>query len=239
MLTRTDPTRLPPPDPFYPESDGRPIGENTIQLKWIITLYLGFTALYRGRPDVFVAGDLFWYPVEGDNTIVQAPDVLVAFGRPPHERRTFQQWNEGGVAPQAVFEVLSPNNTYAEMRRKLAFYQRYGVQEYYEYDPDEFTLQVWRRTGRRLVSVEVETVYASTLLGVRFEVPGGEPMRVVRPDGEAFPFIDTLAARATGEREAAERRRAVRAERRAKRAEAKAASLADKLRRHGIDPDAP
>ena len=33
--------------------------------------------------DVFVAGDLFWYPVRGNPRIVTAPDGLVVFGRPP------------------------------------------------------------------------------------------------------------------------------------------------------------
>lgn len=239
MLTSTDPTRLAPPDPFYPESDGRPNGDNTLQLKWIFTLYLGFTALYRGRPDVFVAGDLFWYPVEGDNTTVQAPDVMVVFGRPPHERRTYQQWNEANVAPQAAFEVLSPNNTHAEMRRKLQFYQRYGVREYYVYDPDEFTLEVWVRQGRRLVPADVTDGYTSSLLGVRFELLEGEPLRVVRPDGEAFLFFDDLPGRVSGEAEAAERRRADRAERRAKREKKRADELAERLRKLGHDPDAP
>jgi hypothetical protein len=25
--------------------------------------------MFRDRPDVFVAGDLFWYPIEGDNNV--------------------------------------------------------------------------------------------------------------------------------------------------------------------------
>jgi Uma2 family endonuclease len=29
-----------------------------------------------------------------------------------------------------------PNNTLAEMIRKFRFYERYGVEEYYVYDPD-------------------------------------------------------------------------------------------------------
>ena len=32
--------------------------------------------------NVFVAGDLLWYPVEGNNKLRQAPDVMAIFGIP-------------------------------------------------------------------------------------------------------------------------------------------------------------
>ena len=44
-----------------------------------------------------------------------------------------------------MFEVLSPGNTPTEMKRKRLFYERYGVEEYYEYDPDRGQLHGWRR----------------------------------------------------------------------------------------------
>ena len=92
---------------------------------------------------MFVAGDLLWYPVAGDNKTRIAPDALVAFGRPKGDRGSYKQWEEGGMAPQVVFEVLSPGNTRQEMADKLAFYDRYGVEEYYLYDPDHGRLQGW------------------------------------------------------------------------------------------------
>jgi Uma2 family endonuclease len=58
------------------------------------------------------------------------PDVLVALGRPKGERRSYRQWEEDNVAPQVVFEVLSPGNRPGEMDEKFQFYQRYGVDEY-------------------------------------------------------------------------------------------------------------
>ena len=56
---------------------------------------------------------------------------------PRGDRGSYKQWEEGGIAPQVVFEVLSPGNRAGEMRRKFQFYQRYGVEEYYIYDPDD------------------------------------------------------------------------------------------------------
>src|SRR5438045_15219 len=96
----------------------------------------GPEGVFRDQPDVFVAGDLFWYPVEGAPDIRTAPDVLVALDRPKGDRRSYQQWREGGISPQVVFEVVSPGNRVAEMIWKFLFYQRYGVREYYVYDPD-------------------------------------------------------------------------------------------------------
>jgi Uma2 family endonuclease len=75
---------------------------------------------------VFVAGDLLWYPVEGNNKIRNAPDVMVAFGRPKGDRGSYMQWKEENIAPQVVFEILSPGNTLTEMNKKQVFYDRYG-----------------------------------------------------------------------------------------------------------------
>ena len=42
----------------YPSSDGKPIAENTIQYRWIVTIQGGLDALFRDDANVFVAGDL-------------------------------------------------------------------------------------------------------------------------------------------------------------------------------------
>src|SRR5262245_33400981 len=97
----------------YPESDGKPLAENTKQLRWIVVLYGNLAALFRDAV-VFVAGDLFWYPVEGRPDIKEAPDVLVVFGRPRGDRRSYKQWEEGDVPVTVVFEILSPSNTVRE-----------------------------------------------------------------------------------------------------------------------------
>jgi hypothetical protein len=65
----------------YPDSDGLPMSDNTEQFRWIVYVKEGLEWLFADDPDVFVAGDLLWYPVEGDNKTRQAPDAMVAFGR--------------------------------------------------------------------------------------------------------------------------------------------------------------
>jgi Uma2 family endonuclease len=105
----------------YPESDGKPMADNTLQFQWIVTIKEGLARAFSARPDIFVAGDLLWYPVEGRPDICAAPDAMVAIGRPAGYRGCYKQWEEDGIAPQVVFEVLSPNNRPAEMERKLTF----------------------------------------------------------------------------------------------------------------------
>ena len=43
---------------------------------------------------------------------------LVAIGRPKGHRGSYKQWEEGGVPPTLVVEVMSPSNTLSEMLAK-------------------------------------------------------------------------------------------------------------------------
>lgn len=230
----------------YPDCDGRPMADNTLQFQWIVTIKAGLEALFRDRPDVFVAGDLLWYPIEGDNQTRTAPDALVAFGRPKGYRGSYRQWEEGGIAPQVVFEVLSPGNRAGEMTRKALFYERFGVEEYYLYVPDTPGLIVYRRQGDRLVELPEPNGWVSPRLGIRFELPPGEELRIIGPDGRRFLTFVELAeerdrerrhAEAEHQRAEAERQRADAAQQRADAAEERAERLAAKLRELGIDPN--
>jgi hypothetical protein len=48
----------------YPDDNGEPMAENTLQFKWIVTIKEGLEAVFLHDPNVFVAGDLLWYPVQ-------------------------------------------------------------------------------------------------------------------------------------------------------------------------------
>jgi Uma2 family endonuclease len=209
----------------YPDSDGKPMADNTKQYQYIVLLQSGLDILFAADPQVFVAADLLWYPVEGHPEIRIAPDVMVVFGRPKGHRGSYQQWKEGGAAPQVVIEILSPGNTQREMRDKRRFYEVCGVEEYYEYDPDGGSLQVWQRDGATLQPVEFEREWRSPRLGVTFRLePDGE-LSVFRPDGRRFLRPVELDAIAQQEYERAEQER--------ERAE----KLAARLRELGINPD--
>lgn len=175
---------------IYPSSDGKRMADNTLQWEWIALIKLGMDAVFKDRPDVFVAGDLLWYPVKGRIDIRVAPDVLIAIGAPKESRGSYIQFAENNLPPQVVVEILSPSNTAKEMEKKLAFYQTYGVEEYYIYDPIRFIFSVYVRSSDTLVLQEIsEEEWLSPILGVRWSMKNGI-LELFRPDGQ--PFLSYL-----------------------------------------------
>lgn len=214
------------------------MSDNTKQFRWIVTIQGGLDALFQDDPNVFVAGDLLWYPVEGDNKTRMAPDAMVVFGRPKGDRGSYQQWREDNIPPQVVFEVLSPGNTLTEMAKKLAFYDRYEVEEYYLYDPDKVDLSGWLRSGERLEVIEPIAGWVSPRLGIRFDL-GSEELQIYHPDGQRFAtYVELARAREQEQREKEL------AQARAEQAEAMLAAerqrvqeLLARLRATGIEPE--
>lgn len=209
---------------IYPSSDGQPMADSTIQYKLIVTIKEGCESLFKNDPNVFVAADLLWYPVEGRPDISQAPDTMVIFGRPKGERPSYMQFLEDNIAPQVVFEIRSHNDRQIKMDKKLSFYNRYGVEEYYLYNPENNDLSGWQRIEGNLEVIEPMEGWISPRLGVRFEL-GEDGLEIYRPDGEAFVSPEELR-----EERDFERQRAEQAVQRAER-------LAAKLRELNIDPD--
>lgn len=227
-------TQIPSPTPtdiIYPDSDGQPMADNTQQFELIVWIKENLELLFANEPNVFVAGDLLWYPVEGNNVLRQAPDVMVAVGRPKGYRGSYQQWLEDNIPPQVVFEIWSPGNRPSKMAKKFEFYDRYGVEEYYLYKPDLVDLTGWQRRESRLEVIDSIAGWVSPRLGVRFELSESE-LQIYRPDGQRFLTYLELAR----DREQAEAR-AEQAEARAEQAEAQLQALRDLLRERGIDPD--
>ncbi|MEO1210466.1 MAG: Uma2 family endonuclease [Cyanobacteria bacterium J06638_20] len=206
----------------YPDSDGKPMADNTKQFRWIVMIKENLELLFGDRPDVFVAGDLLWYPVQGNNKVRQAPDAMVVFGRPKGDRGSYRQWNEEGIAPQVVFEILSPGNRLAEMIRKFKFYEHHGVEEYYVYNPDDIALTGWVRQDDTLTDIEEMNGWISPRLQVRFALD--EELELYRPDGQHFLTMSELEQRAKAAEERAET-----AEERAQAAEALLARYRDRF----------
>ena len=230
----------------YPDTDGLPMAENTLQFEWIVTIKGGLDHLFDSDPNVFVAGDLFWYPVEGHPEIRIAPDAMAAFGRPKGHRLSYMQWEEGNIPPQVVFEVLSPGNRVGEMIRKFEFYQQYGVEEYYLYDPDPQRLQLsgFMRQGGQLIEVPEMNGHQSPRLTIKFEMTDAG-LRIIRPDGQPFLTYEEVARREEHERKRAEHearraeteRQGAQAERqRADQASVQVEQLRQRLRQLGHDP---
>jgi hypothetical protein len=123
--------------------------------------------------------------VEGNNKLRQAPDAMVVLGRPKGDRGSYKQWLEDNIPPQVVFEILSPGNRPKQMFEKLLFYQRYGVREYYIYDPDKIELTGLLRSGEWLEPIEEMNGWVSPLLNIRFELTENN-LEIYRPDSQRF-----------------------------------------------------
>jgi Uma2 family endonuclease len=223
---------------IYPDNDGQPMSDNTRQFRWIVVIKENLEWLFADNPAVFVAGDLLWYPIEGNNKIRTAPDAMIVFGRPKGDRGSYQQWKEDHIAPQVVFEILSPGNTRTEMERKLLFYDRHGVEEYYLYDPDTNEFQGWLRTEGYLDAIEPIDHWISPQLGIRFET-SSEELEIYHPDGHRFLSYVEIARNAEQDKQRADQAEAALEESETALEEERRRSqaLADRLRAAGINPD--
>ncbi len=204
-------------DLLYPSGDGKPMADNTEQYKWIVIIKENLEMLFANDNDVFIAGDLLWYPVRSKEVSPTAPDVMVVFGRPKGKRSSYRQWRENNIPPQVVFEILSPSNNDEEMKRKLELYEQYGVDEYYIYDPQSQKTEAWMRGDEKLEQIEQVNGWLSPRLGIKFDTSQSE-LVIYRPDGERFLTPVELRQGFEFQRQRAEK-------------------LAEYLRSQGIDPD--
>ncbi|WP_254568424.1 Uma2 family endonuclease [Oscillatoria sp. HE19RPO] len=174
---------------LYPDSDGKPMAENTLQYRWIVRLVTNLKQLLKDQV-AFVAGDLLWYPVQVERPPApcQAPDAMVALGRPDGDRGSYKQWEEDNIAPQVVFEILSPSNTISEMTAKQNFYAQYGVLEMFFYDPQSYNFWGLHRATAQdsLMFINPDDLpWTSPILNIRFEL-SADGLAVYHPDGELF-----------------------------------------------------
>ena len=178
---------------FYPSSDGKPMADNTLQFDTIVLLKTNLDILYLNQ-EVLVAGDLFWYPEEGNPKVVMAPDVLVSFGRPQGFRSSYKQWLEGNKPPEVVFEVYSEGNSKKEMQHKLEFYNRYGVQEYIFIEPykQEFEIYVRHQGLLKQLSLERNQSWKSSYLDIVLEYGSDDKIYYYYPDGQPFRMPQEL-----------------------------------------------
>ncbi|AFZ54368.1 Uma2 family endonuclease [Cyanobacterium aponinum UTEX 3222] len=214
---------------IYPESDGQPMADNTKQFRWIVFLKENLECLFANNSNVFVAGDLLWYPQQGKPDIRVAPDVMVVFGRAKGDRGSYRQWEEDNIAPQVVFEIISPSNTMKEMLKKQQFYERYGVEEYYIYDPDRHDFTGFQRINDKLTLIDHINTWISPRLGIKF-VFTQENLKVYYPDES--PFLTTIELKQKAD---AEKQRADMEKQRADSAELELEKLKQFLQQQGID----
>ncbi len=117
------------------------------------------------------------------------------------------------------------------MLRKLGFYDRHGVEEYYIYDPDKLELTGLQRSEASLQVIEEMNGWVSPRLQIRFQMTD-TGLELYRPDGQRFLTYTELGQLLDQERQRAEQERQ-RAEQESQRAD----RLAERLRAAGPEPD--
>ena len=74
---------------YYPESDGKPIGETDRHVA-MIWRHCELLMLYFAGQDVYVSRNLLLYYEQGNPKKFVVPDTFVVKGTKPFERRTFK-----------------------------------------------------------------------------------------------------------------------------------------------------
>ena len=235
----------------YPSSDGEPMAETDYQFTAMTETISSLRQWYRGRDDVYVAGDMLMYYVMNDNETSVAPDIFVVFDASGvHPRSSWFVWREG-KAPDFVMELASIGTWRRDAVEKRAIYASMGVTEYWRFDPigECFTPEL---VGERLVDGEYQEIRLETddagiyrghsaVLGLDICMLPGRKLRLydpatgqwlLTPEEEAAARRAAEAARQeaeTGRQEAETARYAAEAELQAARDEIEA--LREQLRR--------
>ena len=180
---------------FYPESDGKPMGETDYHIITIITLHQSLELFFKEISDVRVFSDIMFYYEEGNLRKVIAPDVMVVRGVGKHLRRTFRLWEE--KIPEVVFEVSSRGTWKEDFQKKFILYQKLGVKEYYIFDP-EYDYLVEPLVAYHLKEEEFKEIKLkrgrvfSPALGLEI-VDTGETLRLFNPLTKSFlPTMEEL-----------------------------------------------
>ncbi len=184
-------------DVIYPESDGQPMAESDLHREEMVDLITGLQRRYWESPDVYVAGNLFFYYAQGDPRAVVAPDVFLVQGVPKVRRKTYKLWKEGEV-PSLVIEVSSESTCDEDLGKKKQLYEELGVEEYFLHDPLGEYLSP-RLQGQRLVRGRYEPLPSasdgsllSRTTGLTLKVEGLKLRLIDTASGKPLPWVEEL-----------------------------------------------
>jgi Uma2 family endonuclease len=179
---------------YYPESDGKPMGETDWHIQTITYLSQALEVFFANVPNVKVSADIMFYYEEGNPRKVFAPDVMVVKGVGKHLRRTYKLWEEKQF-PQVVFEISSRKTWGEDLNKKWLLYQQFGVKEYYIFDPEYDYLPEpliayrLKRGELKQISIKNRRIFSPELnLDV---VDTGKGLRLFNP--ETKEFLPSLA----------------------------------------------
>ncbi len=238
---------------FYPDSDGQPMTESDATRDYLLYCVEVLQLYFRGRPNVYVSGNLFVYYEEGNPKASISPDVFVIFGVSNRKRRSYKAWQEGHKLPNFVLEVTSRTTKRQDEEEKPRLYASLGVEEYFQYDPTADYLKPQLR-GARLVEGTYQPLPLATtptglpyirsaVLGLDLQLQPPYPELGLAPAAQALRFYDPqTGAKLLSRYELEQLRQALQEENELLQQERDAAqqraeALAARLRELGIDPE--
>lgn len=208
-------------DIFYPETDGQPMAESDLHRDLILELIDTLKNFFAEREDVYVTGNILVYYTEGVIEDSFAPDVMVIFGVPNHQRRSYFVWKE--QPPTVIIEIASRSTWKVDRVDKRLLYEMLGVREYFIFNPEypkrNPAFMAFRLSDKDILEpldIENGRVFSEEL-GLEIVDTGGS-LRLFNPATKSF-----LQTRSELRREAREaEQRAKKAAQQAKKAEQRA-----------------
>jgi len=159
---------------YYPESDGKPMGETDVHRDEMVR-HIELLKQYYADQKVYVSGDLLVYYEQGNPKKFVVPDLFVAIGVSPRQRRIYKIWEERHV-PDVIIETTSRKTKKKDQFDKPALYCQLGVKEYFLFDPlGEYldpNLQGYRLVDGRMSAITPEakdSSLVSEVLGLRLQ----------------------------------------------------------------------
>ncbi len=182
---------------YYPESDGKPMAETDVHRNQINYLIESLKVFFENRKTPYVSGNIMFYYEEGNPYKSFSPDVMVCFDVLSGDRRVYKLWEEKQF-PQVIFEISSRSTWGEDLNKKWFLYQKFGVKEYYIFDPEYDYLPEpliayrLKKDELRQVKIKNRRIF-SEQLGLEI-VDTGKGLRLFDP--ESKEFIKTLEAAA-------------------------------------------
>ncbi len=185
-----------PAEVEYPDSDGLPMAENTVQCRAIREAMGALENHYKPGREVGIASDLLLYYRQGDPAISVAPDLMVSFGVRMLGLPSYKLW-EIGKPPEFVLEVSSQSSRELDRTKKVELYAGLGVREYFVFDPgdpeDVGDRQDGKLSGYRLWGSKYVESGESTERGRELE--SEELGLLLRPEGKLVRFRDPVTGK--------------------------------------------
>lgn len=203
ILDETDGIPVPPNADDLPDSDGMPM-DSERQVHQMNLLAYPLRLHWRDRDDVYIGTNMFVYfsAQRRYTEDFRGPDVFVATGVRPGERRKWVVWLEN-KAPDVVIEILSESTRDSDKTEKFQVYQDYlRVPVYVWYDPFTGERAGWRLVDGRYQLIEADDgplpvgVLGLTLVRWQGAYQGVEApwLRWATAEGEPLPTAEELAA---------------------------------------------